>query len=398
MRRASDDFYKNLVPFSDFSRIGEAVWYSPVPDDWTVLVADIVRSGRAISDGGYKQVNLIGAAVIAAVLNISDRETVPYVFGGDGATLLVPPALLAPGREALAGVAAIAQGGPGLKLRIAAIPVADLRAKGTDVRVGKFQMSPGNHLAMFTGDGLQLAEWTLKDPQASGPYNIPVSLPSVPDLQGLSCRWQPLMAQNGVVVSVIIKPSEVDKQNPVSDIIKDLNRIVGLDQPGASEDVSPAKYENLRFSPVPSGVWDEVGLVNGPKNKLKSLARALFESICTVFAKATGRTIGPLVPDRYLAELLTNTDFRKLEDSLRLVLDLSRDQAGALRQYLADGYAEGRLVYGMHEADSALLTCFVTDIGASQHVHFVDGAGGGLSLAAQDYKTRHDEREFWEAS
>lgn len=396
--RQSEEFYKNLVPFAEFSRIGEPVWYSPVPDDWTVLVADIVRSGQAIADGGYKQVNLIGAAVISAVLNIADRETVPFVFGGDGATLLVPPGLLEAGKDALAGVAAIAKGGAGLELRVAAIPVTHLRAKGTDVRVGKFQMSPGNHLAMFTGDGLQLAEWTLKDQRAAAPFNIPVRAPSVPDLKGLSCRWQPLKTQNGVIVSAIIKPATSEDENPVARIIQDLNAIVGLGKAEASEDLSPVKHKNLRFSPLSMSIFMEVGFASGLTEKLKVFATAAFQSICTAWAKATGQTIGPLVPGRYLAELISNTDFRKLEDSLRLVLDLSKEQAGAMRQYLADGYADGRLIYGLHEADSALMTCFVSDIGASHHIHFVDGAGGGLSLAAQDYKTRHDERVFWDQS
>ena len=44
-------------------------------------------STRAIAEGRYKDVNMIGAACINAVLNISRKKSVPYVFGGDGATL-----------------------------------------------------------------------------------------------------------------------------------------------------------------------------------------------------------------------------------------------------------------------------------------------------------------------
>ena len=35
--------------------------YSPLPDDWTVGVADIVESTKAIANQRYKAVNMAGA-------------------------------------------------------------------------------------------------------------------------------------------------------------------------------------------------------------------------------------------------------------------------------------------------------------------------------------------------
>lgn len=47
-------------------------------------------STGAIADGRYKAVNMVGAGVISAVLNLIDHAPFPYVFGGDGAAFALP--------------------------------------------------------------------------------------------------------------------------------------------------------------------------------------------------------------------------------------------------------------------------------------------------------------------
>ena len=90
----------------------------------------------------------------------------------------------------------------------------------------------------------------------------------------------------------------------------------------------------------------------------------------------------------YREQVVANTDFRKFDDTLRLVLDLNDVQRDALERYLRKGEADGRLVYGMHVSRSALMTCLVFSVEESRHVHFVDGAGGGFSRAARDFDVR----------
>ena len=45
------------------------------------------------------------------------------------------------------------------------------------------------------------------------------------------------------------------------------------------------------------------------------------------------------------------------------------------------------LVYGAHVADRAQMTCLVFDY-SGRHLHFIDGANGGLSMAAKALKER----------
>jgi hypothetical protein len=88
-RLSSNQFYASIPAFDEFSGIADSDNYRVAPDDWHVIIADVKGSTRAIAEGRYKDVNMIGAACINAVLNISQKRSVPYVFGGDGATLMV---------------------------------------------------------------------------------------------------------------------------------------------------------------------------------------------------------------------------------------------------------------------------------------------------------------------
>ena len=102
----TDIFYGAIPVFRGFGSLMDPAMYSPLPDDWTVGVADIVELTKAIANQRYKAVNMAGAAVIAAVTNALEGREFPFVFGGDGASFAVSPGDLARAREALAATAA----------------------------------------------------------------------------------------------------------------------------------------------------------------------------------------------------------------------------------------------------------------------------------------------------
>src|SRR5258708_12402540 len=102
--------------------------YSPLPDDWTIGVADIVESTKAIAAQRYKAVNMAGAAVIAAVTNALDGREFPFGFGGDGASFAVSPDDLARTRDALAATAIWVKDDLDLVMRVALVPVPAGRA------------------------------------------------------------------------------------------------------------------------------------------------------------------------------------------------------------------------------------------------------------------------------
>jgi len=159
---SSDTFYGRIPVFRGFGSLMDPALYSPLPGDWTVGVADIVESTKAIAEARYKMVNMAGAAVIAAVTNALEGREFPFVFGGDGASFAVSPDDLERAREALAATAAWVKDDLNLAMRVALVPVAAVRAQGLDVRVARFGPSPNLSYAMFSGGGLGWAETAMK--------------------------------------------------------------------------------------------------------------------------------------------------------------------------------------------------------------------------------------------
>src|SRR5215510_13597418 len=91
MANGTDSFYGTIPVFRGFGRLMDPKLYSPLPDDWSVGVADIVESTKAIAAQRYKAVNMAGASVVAAVTNALEGREFPFVFGGDGASFAVAP-------------------------------------------------------------------------------------------------------------------------------------------------------------------------------------------------------------------------------------------------------------------------------------------------------------------
>ena len=384
---ADDRFYADLPTFADFAAVADLDAYIPAPPDWTVLHTDIVDSSGAIAAGRYKDVNLMGAAGITAVLNAAPGIELPYVFGGDGASLLVPPAVVAEARAALIGLAGVAKARFGLTMRVGEVGLGAIRARGSEITVRKFSLSPGNTLALFGGSGLELADRLVKDPAADNPFRLPIPHAPPPDLEGLSCRWEPLRAANGVSLTVMLRGTRPDSASQSALLRECLAAIQTILRDDGSM-TSPVRQETLRFRFPPRTLWSEAKATAGAGSPWWRLVKVTAVSAIFAAAKVLKTTVGPVHLPTYLRELQANTDFRKYDGFLRLVLDVTPDQADAIEAHLSAGFHAGRLIYGSHRAASALMTCLVFSLKAGRHIHFIDGADGGFTAAAQAVKRR----------
>ena len=402
----NDRFYAELEPFRRFDDFTAFDAYAPVPDDWVVMIADVEGSTRAIEAGNYKAVNMVGAASITAVLNVRDGIEIPFVFGGDGGTLVVPGALRAAAGEALLRLKAASTETFGLALRVGAVPVADLRAGGHDVRVRKYELSPGNHLAMFAGGGVERADALLKgagegdgggrdDDGGGADYVLEAGgAPGPPDLEGLSCRWEPLTPRNGRMMTLMVQARAADRGvegRVLGEVLAAIGTILGDRLQG----FAPASPRTMRFRWPPRGLALEVRAARygaqaraGKASAVKRWRAALFTSLVQYVCERFDLKAGDYDAPAYREELRANTDFRKFDGMFRAVLDVSAAQAARVEAYLQEQYKAGRLVYGLRLADEALMTCLVFNLAQSEHVHFVDGAEGGFAMAARDFKAR----------
>lgn len=387
MNQPSDQFYANLPSTPDFAAVADLSGYAPVPAEWTVLLTDVIGSTKAIQAGRYKDVNMVGAACITAALNALPGYSLPFVFGGDGATILVPPSGVEAGRQAMLGLAGLAEQQFGLGLRVGVVPVADLHARKASLGVRKLELSPGNNLALFSGEGLELADTLVKDPSPDNPFAVPIpENPPTPDLDGLSCRWEPLQAARGVSLTLMLRAEQTGNAAQEAALRSTISTIRGILRDDPAANAAPVRAETLRFRWPPRNLWMEARTTAGDGSTVRRFLSLFMESIFQAIAERFNVKIGPYDPPAYHQELRTNTDFRKYDGLLRLVLDVSPEQADAIEDYLAAEHARGNLVYGTHRANAALMTCLVFSLEQSQHIHFIDGADGGFALAAQGFK------------
>ena len=374
----SDTFYGAIPVFRGFTKLMEPQLYSPLPDDWTVGVADIVESTRAIAAKRYKAVNMAGAAVIASVTNALGGREFPFVFGGDGASFAVAPDDLAAAREALAATAAWVKEELDLVMRVALVPMGAIRAQGVDVRVARFGPSANLSYAMFSGGGLGWAEAAMK----RGEFAVAAAAPGTqPDLSGLSCRFEEIPAARGLILSVLVVPAVGADPAAFRGVIEDVIQLVER-TPDAGRPVPPGGPP-LKWPP--QGLdYEARATRGGPLFARKGAVLAL--TLWAYVVMRFGIKVGNFVPANYVRQLVENSDFRKYDDGLRMILDCTEELAGALGERLARAAAGGVVRYGLHRQDAAMMTCFTPSVMRSDHVHFIDGARGGYASAATALK------------
>jgi hypothetical protein len=384
----SDNFYAQLESISDFVTVTDPSCFVPLPDDWQVVITDVVGSTQAIAAGRYKDVNMLGAASIVALLNLAGPIEIPFIFGGDGASLAIPPALLAPARVALAGLCALATERYAIELRAGIVPVAELRAAGHPVRVARLNIAEHYAQAIFSG-GLAHAESLIKDPARAAPYLITASTnPDAPDLSGLECRWQDVPSRHGETVSLLVMASaaaEVQSAATMREVIAAISASYGSDS-----DFHPLALSQLQATLAPRGLRAEATLRGGAtlSARLRYLAEIWAMILAVRLYRHYERLIGrPPWWDRYRSLAFSTVDYKKYDDTLRMVLAGTPACRRQLETFLEERFQQGRLIYGLHVADRATLTCLVFERMGRQ-VHFVDGADGGYALAARAFKAR----------
>ena len=377
------DFYQSLKPFKEFSGISEDKLYQTIPVDWAIVITDILGSTRAVNEGRYKEVNLIGAATISCFVNLIGTHDLPFVFGGDGATLLVPNAVLPLLLEELLKLKRLAQKQFHLELRIGYVEISTLKALGQEFKVAKYELSPGNFLAQFKGGALSFAEnlIKLKDPRVQ----LLEASEGATDahLQGLSCRLKPLKSVHGEILTLLCKPlSGKQPEAAIQEVLSQLAAILNDDFNTAT----PVTTENLNW-PIPAAH-------NDYESQLKTKTLPYFLTWLTTFLYATisnlslkyGFRIGNFIPANYKEELKLNSDFKKFDETLRMVLDCTPQQIERIKTVLEDLKKQDLISYGMHVSKEALMTCVVLSPTANKHIHFIDGSDGGYTMAAVQMK------------
>jgi hypothetical protein len=385
-------FYSDLPELNQFLAITNPSHYQPVPRDWYVVITDIVNSTQQVAAGKYREVNFLGASSIIVILNLTSDHELPFIFGGDGASVLIPPALYKPAQLSLLALQQIAEAEFRMRLRVAMIPVADLMDANQTVAVAKVRISDHYTQAAIIGGGLTYATDLAKHPDQRYSYSYKNYLdelsPETANFSGLECRWQDIPSHHGEAVSLIAMATSSDWQTngqTYSQLIQEIYRIYGDDC-----QLNPVSPDKLRLS------FSYQKLITETKVRTKSarwwhrwlyLAMIWLGNLIGTILMRYGIATGEVDWGKYKAIVIGATDYRKLDDILKMVISGTSTQRQLLEKFLESQYRQGKLVYGIHVSDRVLMTCLVLGRNG-QHVHFIDGADGGYTLAASAMKAR----------
>ena len=143
----------------------------------------------------------------------------------------------------------------------------------------------------------------------------------------------------------------------------------------------------MHFRWPPRGLQAEIDSTLGNRNRLWWATRVYLNSLVQWMLDTFNVSLGGYRGKQYRVELRDNTDYRRFDDTLRMLLDCSEQQVEQIETLLSERANAGDLKYGTHRSDSALMTCLVFDLKQSQHLHFVDGNDGGFTSAAKQMKS-----------
>jgi hypothetical protein len=386
----SQSFFTELKALQSFSESLDWNVYKEIPPDWSVILCDVKNSTNAIEEGRYKNVNFAGAACITAVLNKVPHKIVPYVFGGDGASILVPEEYCAVLASALRSTQQFVRDTFALDLRIFICPYENVRAQDQRIYVAKLQKGPNCFQALLRGEGISAIEKRAKAHSElffvetrAGQSEVTESEQSKAPLEGLSCRWQPLQNQHGAILSIIMlaRGAHEEKEAIFRKVFKDLHKILP-----DLEARSPVQEKNLKYATVPEG-WKlewrrDASALPALIFLMGYLLKIVFLKLCFRLRRGFGLFDVP----KYMKETREQNDFVKVEEGFKMVLDCSLEESERIEALLARYFDEGSLFYGLHRASSAIMTCLVFSAAEGEHVHFLDGTDGGYTAAAKKMK------------
>ena len=374
-------FYNNLNEYrqSISELLQKESLFRDVPANWHVVLTDIKSSTKAIEAGKHEIVNLIATGSIIAVLNIAHQHktTIPFFFGGDGATLLVPEEILEESLNALTEHQQNSFVNFDLFLRVGNMPVSEVYKEKYRLKIAKAKMNRFLSIPVILGGGLHYVENVIKG--ISNNYKNPELLKNVLNLDGMECRWdriKPPEDQHEILCLLVNSINRNDQAPVYKQILEKIESIYG-----SHKKRSPISVAGLRLNATLDRINFEMKVKTGTSNIRFFLKRMLATLIGKFYIKFDEEG------KRYLNNLVELTDTLVLDGRINTVISGLNKQHNELEVFLTEMESSGLINFGMHRSKESIMSCYVRDR-KDQHIHFVDGGDGGYTKAAGVLKTK----------
>lgn len=343
-----------------------------VPDSWHVLITDVKKSTQAVANGLHETVNLVATGSIVAVLNIAYRAnlSVPFFFGGDGATFILPPVILDDVLKALLIHQQNTEKNFLIELRVGQVPVKKIYEKENKLQISKLKASQLFSIPILLGDGLSYAEKIIK-----GENYVPDFISGKEDdldLSGMQCRWdkiKPPENYDEVVSLLVIANPGINQAAVFKKVIDKLDEIYG-----EPERRKPITVSRLKLKATLNKIGTEMRAKLGGYNIFYLVKNWFTTMLGTLYFRTKkGKT--------YLHQLVELSDTLVIDGKINTVISGTRQQRKTLQSELDKLEKESIISYGLHVSNESVMSCYVRNMN-EDHIHFVDGSEGGYTKAA----------------
>ncbi|WP_396634655.1 DUF3095 family protein [Maribacter sp. R86514] len=352
-----------------------------VPQTWHVVVVDIQNSTQAVVDGNHHQVNLTATGSIISVLNtvrkLKKNIEIPYFFGGDGATFLIPYSLKDKVIAVLDNYSLHIKRKTNLVLRVGHVPVKNLLSDQCHLKIAKLQLTQRLTIPIVLGNGLHKAEEIIKSNFKELPHAT--FNESLLNLEGMECRWEevnPDQNQAKVICLLLDAVEEKAQREIYKEVLSKMDEIFGT-----FNDRQPIKSERLKLDASLYKIWEEMKVSLADKSWSYFLKNWIKTNI--------GRAYFSLSKSgkQYLKQIGQLSHSFMLDGMINTIFTADQDKIDRFTSFLDKLEAEHKVIYGIHVTHASVMSCYVLDMKTS-HSHFVDGTEGGYTSAAKMLKIK----------
>ena len=355
--------------------------FSNVPSNWQVVVVDIQNSTHAVKEGKHHQINLTATGAIISVLNTIRKEgknvEIPYFFGGDGSTFIVPKALLSKVTSVLENYRLHIKRKTKLILRVGYISVEALNNQKTTIKIAKHRLTEQLTIPIVLGNGLKKAEEIIK---ANFVENNATSFKKdLLNLEGMECRWKeinPSQTKNKVICLLLDATDEAIQIEVYSEVLSKIDSLFGT-----FKNRQPIKSQSLKLNYSIYNIWEEmkISLVN--KSWMYLFKNWFSTLIGTTYLRLTS------TGKRYLQQISQLSHTFMLDGKINTIFTGEQSKIDAFLEYLNQLEKEKKIIFGIHITHASVMSCYVLDR-KTKHSHFVDGTEGGYTSAAKMFKMK----------
>lgn len=376
-------FYANLpkhfMPLRDLLK--DESLFEGVPKNWHIVVTDVEDSSKAVANGRHNDINLTATGSIITVLNeiktIDSSIKIPYFFGGDGATFIIPDEIIPQVLTALNAYSAHIKKTNNLNLRVGSVILEDIYRNNVTARIAKLRHNKYLTTPVVIGNGLKFAEAKIKD--AFKPTDIAENEENHINLTGMECRWDEIKPNNEddkVMCLLLICSDETKQAQVYKTIMDEINYIFGT-----LEERRPITTFKLKLNTSIQKIKKEMMTKIGKYDQKYLIKNWLI----TVF----GKYYFKIFPEgkRYLFRVTQLSDTIMLDGAINTVISGSSQEIRKFQIFLDNMEFQKEITYGLHVTHASIMSCYVQDR-KENHIHFVDGTEGGYTTAAVMFKQK----------